>query len=301
MRVLVTGAAGFVGRYVGRALQAAGHEALLVDRCADIDSGIDPMDITSTEEVQNVIGKLRPNACIHLAAISFVPDAAQAHEMLAAVNVDGAVNVARAMAAQTPGATFLFVSTAQVYGYAPEGEQPLSESAPLRPISAYAASKARAESELQKLAKADDLRLIIARPGNHTGPGQSEKFVIPSFMRAVRNFQNGATESIKVGNLASERDFTDVRDVVAAYLALIHKGASGGIYNISSGQHFKIGDLLQLITSLAMVAPKIEIDRNLFRLTDKAPRLDTCHLRDLGWRHQHSVIETVSAMWHDCN
>jgi GDP-4-dehydro-6-deoxy-D-mannose reductase len=194
----------------------------------------------------------------------------------------------------------LFVSSAQVYG---PRNQPGArrETDDIEPASPYADSKARAEAALLELAKRQDLDVVIARPGNHTGPWQAPMFVAPAFAHALLDFRDGRLPSIAVGNLDSERDFSDVRDVVAAYVLLLEKGARGGIYNISAGEHVRIGDLLTALARIAGVSPVTHVEPARFRPTDAVPVLDTTRIRALGWRPAFPLERTLADLWSAIN
>lgn len=295
MRVMVTGAAGFVGRYVVAALRDAGHEPLPSDMLPA--PGVSTLDIRSAAAVAAAVAAARPEACIHLAGVAFVPDAARDPTGLTAINVDGTRHLADALLRHAPAARLLFVSTAQVYGVK-RGAAPLSESAALRPASPYAHSKVAAERLLAERHRLQGLDVVIARPGNHTGPGQSAKFVVPAFIRAVRDFRDGRAPAVPVGNLESERDFTDVRDVVAAYMLLLAAGRGGGIYNIAACTHLRIGELLERVARLAGVEPALAVKPELYRPTDAFPALDTTRLRrDTGWSPRYPFDVTLRDLW----
>ncbi|MDD5705672.1 MAG: GDP-mannose 4,6-dehydratase [Kiritimatiellae bacterium] len=292
---MVTGAAGFAGRYAVAALKRAGHATFASDM-AEAD-GVTRLDIRSAAAVGAAVAAARPDACLHLAAVSFVPDAARDPDGLHAINVAGTLHLAEALRRHAPRARLLFVSSAQVYG-AVRGAAPLSEDAVLRPASDYAKSKAAAEEHLLTLCRDGGLNVAIARPGNHTGPGQSPKFVVPAFIAAVRAFRDGRLPAIPVGNLECERDFTDVRDVTAAYLLLLERARTGAIYNIASGARLRIGELLERIARLAGVTPRIEVKPELYRPTDAAPVLSTASLvTDTGWQPRIGLDDTLRDMW----
>ena len=298
MKILVTGAAGFAGRHLVRELLAAGHEVRTTDAAPAADlPGYVQADLRDGDALRALVRAARPDAAIHLAAISFVPDAAKDPELLRDVNVGGPVRLAEAILGEAPDARLAFVSTAQVYGTASAAADapPLDEDAPAAPASPYARSKAEAERALAALAASRGLRLLVLRPANHTGPGQSPKFVAPAFARQALAAARGELREIKVGNLESVRDFSDVRDVARAYRLALERGADGGIYNVSSGAMMKIGDLLSRLLALAG-APDAAVvpDPALWRPTDAVPRLSTGRLRaDTGWEPAIPVETTL--------
>ncbi len=300
MRIWVTGAAGFVGRYTTSLLKESGHEVFGSDVVACPDIGVESLDIRDFESVVAYAKKIQPDACVHLAGIAFVPDAAKNPGILTAINVDGSVNVGKAILAANSKARMLFVSSAQVYGYKYR-EEPMRVEDEVRPSSPYAKSKVDAENELLKLHREEGLNLVIARPGNHTGPGQSPKFVVPSFVHEIIRFKSGESEAIGVGNLESERDFTDVRDVVNAYQLILEKGESGGLYNVAAGFHKSIGELLESLSEIAGISPVTKVDPALFRPTDAMPAIDTAHTSALGWKPQFDFQQTLQDIWHSIN
>jgi len=302
LRILVTGAAGFAGRHLVRELLAAGHEVATTDAMPaghPATAGLPdyaPADLRDAAALRALVRATRPDGAIHLAAISFVPDAAKDPALLEGVNVGGPVNLAEALLAEAPAARLLFVSSAQVYGAsAASGAPALGEDAPLRPETPYARSKAEAERALARLAAARGLRLSTVRPANHTGPGQSPKFVAPAFARQALAAARGELREIRVGNLESVRDFSDVRDVVRAYRLALERGADGATYNISSGALLRIGDLLSRLLELAGAAgTPIVPDPALFRPTDAVPALSTERLRaDTGWEPEIPIERTL--------
>ena len=301
-RVLVTGAAGFVGGHLVRELLAAGHEVATTDA---LPAGhpataalpdYAPADLRDPAALRALVRATRPDAAIHLAAISFVPDAAKDPALLEAVNVGGPCNLAEALLAEAPAARMLFISSAQVYGAAAEpGAPALGEDAPIAPDTPYARSKAAAERALARLAAERGLRLVVVRPANHTGPGQSPKFVAPAFARQALAAARGELREIRVGNLDSVRDFSDVRDVARAYRLALERGADGALYNVSSGALLRIGDLLSRLLALAGAAgTPVVPDPALYRPTDAVPALSTARLRaDTGWEPAIPIDRTL--------
>jgi nucleoside-diphosphate-sugar epimerase len=254
MRLLVTGASGFVGSHVMPALADLFPGAEIIG-CGDA-PGMEKLDIAEAPSVRTLVGRIRPAGIVHLAAIA-APAAARRDPSRAwAVNHAGTLALANALAASAPGGAFVFASSAEVYGRSFDGTA-LDETAPLAPLNAYAATKAAADLALGAIPGIAAVRL---RPFNHTGPGQSADFVVPAFARQIARIEAGLQPpSMTVGRLDTARDFLDVRDVARAYArALRHALAGGtGAFNIASGTARPIGAVLARLQSLAGVEAEV--------------------------------------------
>ncbi len=286
MKVLVTGGAGFVARHLVRELTAMGHDIWLTD-CQEADlPNYRKADLTDADAIFKLVDEVRPDAVVHLGAISFVPDAAKDRRILERVNVGGTQNVLNAIrAARLPRRfrdlpQFLFVSTAQVYMQKP---------------SAYAMSKMSGEAMVFHYCH-EGVDGVIARPANHTGPGQDEKFVVPSFIRQALEIKAGCRRCFMVGNLDSVRDFTDVRDVVRAYRFLLEKGVATGVYAIGTPSRLSMRELLVTVSEMVGVPADYEVDPVLWRPTDASLELDTTPIRELGWEPQFTLDDTLADM-----
>lgn len=253
MRVLVTGADGFAGSWLVRTLLAAGHEVAGTMASAEVPaSGL----LTTAEraavdwrtmelEDAALVGAAiiprsgRPwDAVVHLAGIAWSRDAGQDPGRTWNVNAGGTARLLEGLGEQRERGEadprVVVVSTGEVYGPG-ETTEPHRESDPLLPVSVYAASKVGAEIAAEQAGRRFGLKTIVARPFPHTGPGQREVFVVPAFARRLREAaRSGATE-VPTGSLDTIRDFLDVRDVAAAYLALLQRGQPGEVYNVASG------------------------------------------------------------------
>ena len=300
MRVLVTGACGFVGRYLVRELTAAGHLPVGFGLEPPPASSFCPVirgDILEADAVAAAVRDIRPDAAVHLAALAFPPDAASKPARMAAVNVQGTVHLLEAFRREAPAARLLMVSSARVYGSRVPAA-PIREDDPLAPDSLYAVTKAAADLITLQYARDFGLPFMTARPHNHTGPGQSEQFSIAGFAAQFRRLAaDSGRPAIQVGNLDSTRDFLDVRDVVRAYRLLLERGTAGLAYNIASGRCIPLSLLIDTLVRLSGVNPKREIDPARFRPTDSSAPLDTTRLtRDTGWTPALTLEDTLRDM-----
>jgi GDP-4-dehydro-6-deoxy-D-mannose reductase len=298
MRVLVTGACGFVGRHLLAELAARGHTIVGMDKGpAPSDLPVQeflPVDITHADAVKTAVRRLAPDACIHLAAIAFVPSGKLCPRTMTEVNVMGTVNLLEALRTDSPSTRLLFVSTAQVYGTSAR-PSPAREDDALQPESLYGITKTAADSISLLYARQYGMPVMVARPYNHIGPGQAPDYVVASFARQITAIRQGGPPVIRVGNLASRRDFTDVRDIVRAYGLLLEKGVPGKAYNIASGQQVHIGEILTLLSELAGVQPQIVRDESLFRPDDNCLELDITQLHETtGWAPVIPLRQTLA-------
>ena len=261
-RILITGAAGFVGGHLSAALTSAFPGASLIP--ADF-------DVRDADAVRTGVCEASPDACIHLAAISSIPAAQSGPADAWQVNLLGTVALARAIMDETPECLFVFASTGDAYGASFKSGRPMTADDTLAPMNTYAATKAAADLALGAMAN-EGLRAIRVRAFNHAGPGQSEDFVVAAFAKQVALIAQGLQPPvIKVGRLDAQRDFLDVRDVCRAYALCLAKADTiepGTILNIASGDTRRIGDILTDLMSLAGVEATIEVASERLRQTD---------------------------------
>jgi GDP-4-dehydro-6-deoxy-D-mannose reductase len=262
-RILITGAAGFVGRHLQTALARACPDAVLATA---------PFDVRDASAVQEAVRAAAPDACVHLAGVTSVGQARAEPEQAWLVNLHGTLNVARAVLAEAPACRFLYVSTSEVYGASFRAGHAVDETVALAPMNTYAATKAAADLAVGAMV-GEGLRAIRVRPFNHTGPGQTDAFVVPSFARQLMRIRAGLQPPVMhVGALDPARDFLDVRDVCAAYVACLtatdESLPSGTILNIASGIPRRIGDVLDAMREIAGVEVTVETEAGRLRPSD---------------------------------
>ena len=264
-RILITGASGFVAGHLVPLLRARfPGVALSLPTAAEL-------DVTDAAAVDAVVRDCAPDACVHLAAVTAVPAARRDPGHAWQVNLHGTLSLAEAILARAPECTLLFVSSAEIYGGSFRGGTPLDETAAPAPMNTYAATKAAADLALGAMV-GDGLRVIRMRPFNHTGPGQTAEFVVPAFARQIARIASGRQDPVmQVGALEPMRDFLDVRDVCAAYVACLERADTlepGRIFNIASGTPRRIGDILDEMLAIAGVAARVESRASLLRPSD---------------------------------
>ncbi len=258
-RILVTGAEGFVGTHLLPILAAAFPGSAVVPST---------FDVTDHAAMRAAIEANPPDACVHLAAIAAIPAAQQDPDAAWRVNLHGTLGLARALLAAAPGCTLLFPSTADAYGSSFKSGAPATEATALAPMNTYGATKAAADLALGAMV-GEGLRVIRARPFNHTGPGQSAAFVVAAFARQVARIEAGLQPPVlRVGALDPLRDFLDVRDVCAAYALCLARAKDlprATILNIASGTQRRIADILSDLKAIAGITAVTETDKTRLR------------------------------------
>jgi GDP-4-dehydro-6-deoxy-D-mannose reductase len=310
-RVLVTGALGFVGPYLVEALRRSYEnniEIIATAKKAGQHAMLGPVraiDVTDRTAVEDAIVGSNPTHVMHLAGIA-APTAVNADPDEAwRVHLQGTLNLARVILKRAPDCWLINVGSALVYGESAKAGRALDENALLAPLDEYSASKAAADLALGPLIRSG-LKCIRLRPFNHTGPGQSEAFVVPAFaMQIARIEAQLAPPVIRVGNLDAQRDFLDVRDVANAY-ALVMKNLerleSGTVLNIASGIPRRISDILAALIARSRVEISVEQDPMRQRPGDLPILLgDASRARRLlHWRPEYSFEDMLTALLNDC-
>lgn len=278
MKALITGAGGFVGHHLVDLLTGLGDEVVLTDR------SIDGLDITDAPALLESFRRSRPEVVYHLAGASDVGGSWSTPQATFRSNAEGTLNVLWA-AREADVGRVLTVGSADVYGKVDTRDLPIVEDLPMRPVSPYAASKAAADHVALQANLGYSQHVVRARPFNHLGPGQSNRFVAAALAERVAINERDGETLIRVGNLSPERDFTDVRDVVRAYRLLMEHGHPGEVYNVCSGRAIAVRSLADQLIGLAGIPMELVVDPQLERPVDIPVLLgDNARiLRDTGW------------------
>lgn len=286
MRALVTGANGFAGRHLCAHLRESGDEVVAVDR---------ECNVTVEARVERALRSHEPEVIYHLAAMTHVGESWNNRIEFVRVNVFGTRNVLEAAHRVVPHAPVLLVSSADVYGIVSESELPLRETHLAVPANPYAQSKLQAELLGLDLARETGQRVVIVRPFNHVGPGQSTTFVIPALVSRLLDARERDLTEISVGDLSTRRDFCDVRDVVRAYRLLMQKGRGGEIYNVASGRDSALidiaNDLVEMIAPNVKLVPDVALIRPV-EVPVMRGSYDKIH-RATGWEPQITLSTSL--------
>lgn len=298
---LVTGASGFAGRHLIATLEQETRWDIIglsrrVGQSTDRFRSV-ACDMRDAELVKRVIRRYRPDALFHLAAQSYVPKSVADPGATLSNNILGQVNLLEAVISADIQPRILVVSSSEIYGTVEAPYLPVDECAMLKPGNPYAVSKATQDLLGYQYATSAGLDIVRVRPFNHSGPGQSDRFVLSGFARQVAEAESARVEpSILTGNLDAERDFLDVRDVVRAYLLAIELGESGAAYNVASGVARRIGDLLEIYLGLAQRHLTVRQDPARMRPSD-TPVIcgDSSRFRDVtGWQPEIPIEQTLA-------
>ncbi|WP_085667313.1 MULTISPECIES: GDP-mannose 4,6-dehydratase [unclassified Pseudomonas] len=292
--LFITGLSGFVGQHIQSRLQGEGATWQLLPAAS-------AYDLTKPDSLIDLWPQL-PDAVIHLAGQTFVPEAFRDPARTFDINLLGTLNLLQALKARGFKGTLLYVSSGDVYGQVEEPALPITEQQPPCPRNPYAVSKLSAEFLSLQWGLSEGWPVLVARPFNHIGTGQKESFVIASAARQINRIKQGLqAPRLEVGDIDVTRDFLDVGDVVSAYFALLEKGTPGQVYNICSGREQSIRSLIEQMGDLAEVELQLVQDPARMRRADQR-RVCGSHqrlARTTGWTPQITTQQSLRAILSD--
>lgn len=286
---LITGIAGFAGSHLvdyllGKNIKVFGfyhpdHSVLNLEHVKTRISLL-PVDLQNAKQVNLAVKKTKPDYVFHLAAASSPAQSFKNPAQTLENNLLSQINLSEALVSIKSKAKILIIGSAEEYGIVEDDQTAANEETPLRPVSPYAVSKVAQDFLGYQYFVHYGLAIVRVRPFNHIGPRQSTDFVVPAFANQIAEIEKVGRGKIKVGNLNSYRDFTDVRDVVRAYLLVLDRGVPGEVYNIGSGRLTRIGDVLKILKSFSQA--KIEVVTDKSRIAQTEVNSITCDYSKLG-------------------
>lgn len=300
-RVLIFGAGGFVGSYLCKEFLNNGYKVSGTDKGEG--TALPPevdfykTDLMQADAVENLISRIQPDIIVNLAAISSVGASWNMPQTTMAINVIGALNIMEAARKSEQKPKILFVGSSEEYVVS---ENPLDENTQLNANNPYGISKVTQEQFAKLYKEQYGLKIYCVRPFNHTGVGQRDSFVLPSFCKQVAKIdKSGKDGKIQVGNLKVKRDFSHVKDVVRAYRMIVESENYNRIYNVGSGNAYSLEDMLTYIIGLSNQHIEIEIDQNRIRPTDQPVICCNRSLirKELGWEPQYDVYDALKEMY----
>ena len=298
-RLLVTGRHGFVGRTI--AALVASEPSLAHWDLAEVS---EQFELRDANAVRALVEEASPDAVIHLAARSSVADSLRDPAGTLEVNLLGTLNLLQALQTAKFTGPLVFVSSGDVYGRVSDEALPITEMQLPAPRNPYSVSKLAAESLCYQHVVTTGMHVVIARPFNHIGPGQGDQFAIPAFAQQIADIRSGLREPVvTVGDIDVTRDFTDVRDIVFAYFALLERGRSGERYNVCSGRERTVRSLLARLIDLAGVDVRIVADEKRMRPSEHRRAVgDATKIREAtGWQPRLPLDESLTALLEACS
>ncbi len=315
-KALITGINGFVGTHLSSYLLQSSWDILGIDRSQIPDNRrvdaysrirkidepitLPPViinDMTAPESLHEILETYKPDFIFHLAGLAFVPDSWKSPSLALQSNTIITANLVESMISSSFSGRLLYISSADVYGSASSQTKSLSETDPVSPENPYSVSKIASE-QLVRLYSNHGIDVVIARPFNHTGPLQNDNFVVPAFLRRIKNAMSNNEMSITVGDLESTRDFTDVRDICSAYEILALRGTSSESYNVCSGNPVSIGRILDIARDVSNSSIPFTVDKSLLRPEGPTHRFgNNTKLRSTGWSPEYELRQTIQDIW----
>ncbi len=299
-KVLVFGSEGFVGKYLADEFRQNGYKVYCSDICKNNSINLAEFfkcNLLDERQVKNIIMKINPAYIVNLAAISSVNLSWKIPQKTIAVNIEGTLNILEAVKKYNTEIKILLIGSSEEYS---KSDIPIKENFKLDSKSPYGISKIAQERFAEIYRSRYGIKIYCVRAFNHTGIGQSDSFVIPSWCKQVAEIsKRGSNGTINVGNLNIKRDFSDVRDIVRAYRIVIESDNHETVYNIGSGKSYALNDILNYIISLSKQKITVNIDKNLFRISDNPIVCcdNTLIVQKLGWQVRYDIYDTINMIF----
>lgn len=304
-KAFITGIAGFVGSHLAELLLTKGYEVYGLCRPRSKRDHIDHIsnklhledaDLLDSHSLYTTLQRIKPDYIFHLAAQSFVPTSWVSPSVTLEVNIVGSANLFEAVRQASIKPAIQIACSSEEYGLVKSDELPIRETNPLRPLSPYAVSKLAMDYLGYQYFQSYGMNIIRTRGFNHTGPRRGETFAESNFARQIALIEKGKQEPVVwVGNLNAQRDYTDVRDMVIAYLLAVEKCDAGDVYNISTGKAVHIGDMLKLLISKSKTKIEIKEDTNRMRPSDVPVLIgdNSKFVQKTGWKPEIPFEKTM--------
>lgn len=257
---------------------------------------LEDADLMDTHSLYSTISRIKPDYIFHLAAQSFVPTSWVSPSVTLEVNVVGSANLFEAVRMAGIDPVIQIACSSEEYGLVHSDETPIKETNPLRPLSPYAVSKVAMDYLGYQYYQSYKIRIVRTRGFNHTGPRRGDTFAESNFAKQIALIEKGKQSPVlSVGNLDASRDYTDVRDMVRAYLLAVEKCDPGDVYNICTGTTIKIGDMLQMLLSMSKTKIEIRQDPSRMRPSDVPVLLGDNHkfIAKTGWKPDIAFKKTM--------
>lgn len=302
--ILITGGTGFAGSHLVEALVNQGETNIHVTTASGRETYLHQylstdhfhqLDLTDAEATAQLVANVQPHHIYHLAAYAAVGDSFEKTQEILHNNMLLQLSLLEAVKNHAPSARVLIIGSAMEYDLAHLNTSAVDENTPLGPISPYGVSKVLQDLLGYSYAQSYQLDVIRARPFNHIGERQSPEFAVPAFAKQIVAIERGNQPTLTVGNLEAVRDFTDVKDMVQAYILLMNKGLSTEVYNIGSGQGHSMRSILDILIELADVPISVQVDRQKLRPLDVSRAVaDSSKIQQLGWQPTIDIRTTLA-------
>ena len=305
-KILITGISGFAGSYLAEHLLSLSDTKIFGTYHFDQPSKnlsriqdkiiLSPVNLLHKEQIQKVIQEVQPDEVYHLAAMASPGKSFEYPAETITNNVTSQINLLEVVRQIIPSSKILIVSSADVYGNVSKEDVPIDENTPFKPTNPYAVSKVTQDLLGYQYFLSYSLPIVRVRPFNHIGPRQAPTFVVTDFAKQIAEIEKGEKEPcIKVGNLSPRRDFTDVRDIIRAYVLALEKVQAGDVYNIGSGASVSIIEILEMLLSFSTTKITIQQDESLLRPSDSEDRVckNNKFVALTGWKPEISLEQTL--------